>query len=50
MHVHFHVIPRYDDASPASRSGSGLGIKWNAGKLDPAIGSALAREIASRLG
>jgi histidine triad (HIT) family protein len=26
MHVHFHVIPKF--------SGSGLGIIWNAGRLD----------------
>ena len=27
MHVHFHIIPKYED-------GSGLGIGWPAGKLD----------------
>src|SRR5262245_49242858 len=40
FHVHFHVIPKYDD-------GSGLGIGWPAGKL--ADGPELARAIASRL-
>lgn len=42
MHVHFHIIPRFED-------GSGLGIKWGAGKLDPAAGKALAEAIASSL-
>ncbi len=41
-HVHFHIIPRHDD-------GSGLTIKWGAGKLDPASGKALAADIAGRL-
>ncbi len=40
MHVHFHIIPRYED-------GSGLGIKWGAGKLDPAAGKELAAKIAA---
>jgi histidine triad (HIT) family protein len=38
MHVHFHIIPKYDD-------GSGLGIKWGAGKLDGAAGAELAKAI-----
>ena len=29
MHVHFHIIPKFDDA--------GLGIGWNAGSLDDAM-------------
>jgi histidine triad (HIT) family protein len=40
MHVHFHIIPKYDD-------GSGLGIGWNASKLDG--GPELAKAIASKL-
>ena len=43
MHVHFHIIPRYED-------GSGLGIGWKPGELDAAEGAALAGEIARRLG
>ena len=39
-HVHFHIIPKYDD-------GSGLGIEWPAGAL--ANGAELARTIASKL-
>jgi histidine triad (HIT) family protein len=40
MHVHFHIIPKYDD-------GSGLGIGWKQGKLaDP---EALAAAIADKL-
>jgi histidine triad (HIT) family protein len=42
MHVHFHIIPKYDD-------GSGLGIGWKAGKLDGAEGQALAAAIAAKL-
>lgn len=40
MHVHFHIIPRYDD-------GTGLGIEWRARKMDPATGPALAAAIAA---
>jgi histidine triad (HIT) family protein len=39
-HVHFHIIPKYDD-------GGGLGIDWPAGKLDN--GAELARSIAGKL-
>jgi histidine triad (HIT) family protein len=42
MHVHFHVIPKHAD-------GSGLGIGWNAGKLDTAQGSQLAETLRSHL-
>jgi len=40
MHVHFHVIPKYDD-------GTGLGIVWKAGTLED--GEALAAAIADAL-
>ncbi|HEY1552596.1 MAG TPA: HIT family protein [Kofleriaceae bacterium] len=39
-HVHFHIIPKYDD-------GSGLGIDWPASKLED--GAELARSIAGKL-
>jgi histidine triad (HIT) family protein len=39
-HVHFHIIPKYDDDS-------GLGIEWPAGKLEN--GAELARSIAGKL-
>jgi histidine triad (HIT) family protein len=39
LHVHFHIIPKYDDA--------GLGIEWRAGKLED--GEALAAAIAEAL-
>jgi histidine triad (HIT) family protein len=42
MHVHFHVIPRYDD-------GSGLGVGWRAGKLDGDDAGPLAAAIAGAL-
>jgi len=40
MHVHFHIIPKWDD-------GSGLGVGWNASKL--ADGGELAKAIAAKL-
>ncbi len=40
MHVHFHIIPKFDD-------GSGLGIGWKSGKLEG--GEELAKAIASKL-
>ncbi len=42
MHVHFHIIPKYED-------GSGLGIGWPAGKLEPQQGAELAQRIAAAL-
>jgi len=41
-HVHFHIIPKPDE-------GSGLGIRWPAGKLDPVKGAELAFGIAKEL-
>ena len=40
FHVHFHIIPKYDD-------GSGLEIEWNAGTLPD--GADLAKAIAATL-
>ena len=40
FHVHFHIIPKYDD-------GAGLGIDWNATKLDG--GAELAKAITAKL-
>jgi histidine triad (HIT) family protein len=40
MHVHFHIIPMFDD-------GTGLGIGWKAAKL--ADGAELAKAIAGKL-
>lgn len=40
MHVHFHIIPKYED-------GSGLGIEWPAAPL--ADGATLAAAIAGQL-
>lgn len=42
MHVHFHIIPKHTD-------GSGLGIEWQPGKLDPRRAQALAAGIAAAL-
>lgn len=42
FHVHFHIIPKFPD-------GSGLGIKWGAGKLDAAEAKELAAKIAAVL-
>jgi histidine triad (HIT) family protein len=43
MHVHFHIIPKYAD-------GSGLGIGWEPGQLDPQRGRELAATIAQLAG
>jgi len=40
MHVHFHIIPKWDD-------GTGLGVGWNASKL--VDGAELAKAIAAQL-
>jgi histidine triad (HIT) family protein len=40
MHVHFHIIPKYDD-------GAGLGIGWKSTKLED--GAELAKAIAEKL-
>ncbi len=40
FHVHFHIIPKFDD-------GSGLGIGWPTAKLEN--GAELAKAIASKL-
>lgn len=37
MHVHFHIIPKFNDA--------GLGIEWNAGQL----GASAAAELLSKM-
>jgi len=37
MHVHFHIIPRFDDA--------GLGLQWNAGTLDKEAAQELVSQI-----
>lgn len=42
MHVHVHVIPKYE-------GGEGLGLVWKPGKLESAQGSLLAGKIASAL-
>lgn len=42
MHVHFHIIPKYDD-------GTGLGIGWKAGKLEMEAGKALAEAIRAKV-
>jgi histidine triad (HIT) family protein len=41
MHVHFHIIPRYDDA--------GLGITWRAGSLDDAMAATLVSAMRQAL-
>lgn len=43
QHVHFHIIPKYSD-------GSGLGIGWRPGRLDPERSADLAATIAARIG
>jgi histidine triad (HIT) family protein len=42
FHVHFHIIPKYDD-------GAGLGIGWSPARLADEDGVDLARAIAERV-
>jgi len=42
QHVHFHIIPKYDD-------GTGLGIGWKASKLTAEDGTSLAAAIHAAL-
>jgi histidine triad (HIT) family protein len=42
FHVHFHIIPKTDDAR-------GLGIEWPATRLDPSDGAALAAQLRDAL-
>lgn len=42
FHVHFHIIPKYED-------GSGLGIGWRAGKIEPVMAADLAKIIVSHM-
>jgi histidine triad (HIT) family protein len=42
QHVHFHIIPKFED-------GSGLDIKWRAGKLAPEEGKKLLHAIAAAM-
>lgn len=41
MHVHFHIIPKFD--------GEGLGLKWNAGNLDQGTAKDLTAKIIAAL-
>lgn len=43
FHVHFHIIPKPSEEQ-------GLGLRWPAGKLDPAQGAALAEKVRAALG
>lgn len=42
MHVHFHIIPKYE-------SGEGLGIQWQPRPFDNAAGATLAKSIAEAI-
>lgn len=42
FHVHFHIIPKLTE--------EGLGLRWRAGKLDPARGAELQQKIKAALG
>ena len=50
MHVHYHIIPKPGDAPPSSGPpGTGLGLHWPAGKLDPDTAKTLAQKINSAM-
>jgi histidine triad (HIT) family protein len=42
FHVHFHIIPKYED-------GTGLGIEWKPVSFDHAAGKELAAQIANSM-
>ena len=42
FHVHFHIIPKPDEPS-------GLGVRWNAGKLDQARAAQFAAQVVNEL-
>ena len=42
FHVHFHIIPKFDD-------GRGLGLSWRPAQLNNTDGAALASAIAGKL-
>lgn len=44
MHVHFHIIPRFEQAMD-----SGLHLMWKPGKLDPRQAADLAQKITAAL-
>jgi len=44
MHVHFHIIPRYEQEDAA-----GLSIRWKPGTLDSGLGRELAEKIAAAM-
>lgn len=46
MHVHFHIIPRFDDRAGG---GTGLSFRWPAGTLDAAEASALCAAISKAI-
>jgi histidine triad (HIT) family protein len=46
FHVHFHVIPKPDEA----HGGGGLGIEWPSTRLAPEQGKALAEKLRAALG
>lgn len=53
MHVHYHIIPKPAPA-PGSASigqpGTGLGLHWPAGRLDPETAGTLASHISAEMG
>jgi histidine triad (HIT) family protein len=47
MHVHFHIIPKFD--RPTGGLGTGLGLTWNPGSLDQKDAAAMAQRIRGAL-
>jgi histidine triad (HIT) family protein len=43
FHVHFHIIPKPNEQQ-------GLGIRWQAGKLEPMVAASMAEKIRAALG
>ena len=47
FHVHVHIIPRFEDR--VAEGGAGLGLQWNAGRLDDATARELVESIRQHL-
>ena len=47
MHVHFHLIPK--PTPDSTGPGSGLGILWPAGQLDPGAAETLVEKVTAAL-
>ncbi len=50
FHVHFHIIPKFEDAGGSGGTSEGLGIVWRPKTLGKEEGAELAGRIAGEVG